>query len=129
MTARRHGAEAMEWYLHALKQYATFTGRASRKEYWYFVLFNILAAMALFIVGEVIATGLGGSLYTLYLLGTFLPSFAVSVRRLHDIGKSGWWLLVSLIPLVGTVVLLVLLATASAPGANTYGPKPDHAFA
>ena len=119
----------MEWYLQTLKHYATFTGRATRREYWYFVLINTVAAMTLFIVGEVLAAGVGAALYTLYLLGTFLPSLAVSVRRLHDIDKSGWWLLVSIIPLVGSVVLLVLLASASTPATNTYGPEPELALA
>lgn len=119
----------MEWYQHALKKYSTFDGRATRKEYWYFALFNTVVAMVLFVVGELLATGLGSVLYLLYLLGTLSPSLAVSVRRLHDIGRSGWWLLVAFVPLVGSVVLLVFLLTASAPATNEYGPEPELAAA
>ena len=118
----------MNWYLTVLKKYADFSGRARRKEYWMFVLFNILFS--------IVATGLdyllgtvwedaGIGLFTiLYALAIILPALAVAVRRLHDIGKSGWWLFITFVPLVGSIWYLVLLATDSQPGENEYGPNP-----
>ena len=82
----------MNWYLGVLKQYAVFEGRARRKEYWMFLLFNVVIAAALAIVGR--AIGLDGMLRGLYTLGVLIPGLAVSVRRLHDTGRSGWWLLI-----------------------------------
>ena len=112
----------MEWYLKVLKNYATFSGRARRKEYWMFVLFNIIAAIVLMILDFIIGTYF--VLYGLYLLAIVIPSLAVGVRRLHDIGKSGWWMFISLIPLIGGIWLLVLLCTDGTAGDNTYGPSP-----
>lgn len=118
----------MEWYLKVLKNYAGFSGRARRKEYWYFVLFNLIISVVLGIVdgvtGSVNAeTGMGllGSIYTLAVL---IPAIAVSVRRLHDTGRTGWWLLISLVPLVGFIVLIVFLVQGSTPGENEYGANP-----
>lgn len=118
----------MEWYLKVLKNYAGFSGRARRKEYWYFVLFNLIISVVLGIVdgvtGSVNAeTGMGllGSIYTLAVL---IPAIAVSVRRLHDTGRTGWWLLISLVPLVGFIVLIVFLVQDSTPGENEYGANP-----
>ena len=113
----------MEWYLKALRQYADFEGRARRKEYWMFSLFNLIFA-CLIIVGTGLIGNLGIILFLLYGVGTLIPSIAVSVRRLHDVGKSGWMNLVAFIPMVGSIWLLVLLVTDSEPGDNIYGPNP-----
>lgn len=118
----------MNWYLKVLKQYADFNGRARRKEYWMFVLFNLIFSVIAMILDNVFGIameGIGyGPLYGIYLLAIILPSLAVAVRRLHDIGKSGWMILITLIPLIGGIWLLVLLATDSNPGDNQYGPNP-----
>jgi uncharacterized membrane protein YhaH (DUF805 family) len=118
----------MDWYIAVLKKYAEFNGRARRKEYWYFVLFNILISIALAIIdnatGSLNAKAGVGLFGTIYALGVLLPSIAVSVRRLHDTGRSGWWLLISFIPLIGPLVLLVFMVLESHPGDNTYGPNP-----
>lgn len=118
----------MYWFLAALKKYATFSGRAQRAEYWYFVLFYLLIFLGLSVVdsitglyGTEAGMGLFGGLLT---LGLFIPSIAVGVRRLHDTGRSGWWLLIALIPLVGAIVLLVFAVQDSAAGDNSYGPNP-----
>jgi uncharacterized membrane protein YhaH (DUF805 family) len=120
----------MNWYLGAIKKYAVFSGRARRKEYWYFTLFNTLISIA-FLVLELLAgiaikeMGLGvGMLCSLYMLALIVPGFAVTVRRLHDTGRSGWWVFLPLIPLLGAIILIVFLATDSTAGANKYGPNP-----
>lgn len=112
----------MNWYLKVLKQYADFDGRARRTEYWMFILFNIIfsAAAGLFDNMLGLTVGLSG----LYSLAILIPSIAVGVRRLHDIGKSGWMLLVALIPLIGWIWLIILLATEGTPGVNEYGINP-----
>jgi uncharacterized membrane protein YhaH (DUF805 family) len=112
----------MDWYLGVLKQYAVFDGRARRKAYWMFVLFNFAIAAALGVVGRVI--GLGGALQALYSLGILIPGLAVSVRRLHDTGRSGWMLLIALIPFVGWLVVLYFLVQPGETAANNYGPDP-----
>jgi uncharacterized membrane protein YhaH (DUF805 family) len=118
----------MNWYREALRKYATFEGRARRKEYWYFALGNFVAIVALSVVDMVIGTfdekaGIG-LLSGLYTLAVFVPGIAVSVRRLHDTNRSGWWLLISLVPLVGWLVMLVFACIDSQPGGNQYGPNP-----
>ncbi|MCR9185609.1 MAG: DUF805 domain-containing protein [Halieaceae bacterium] len=119
----------MDWYLDILKnKYAQFTGRARRKEYWYFVLFNLLASIALGVIDGITGTysddaGLG-LLGGIYALAVFIPSIAVAMRRLHDTGRSGWWLLLALIPILGFLVLLVFMLLDSEPGDNQYGPNP-----
>lgn len=112
----------MNWYLEVLKKYTVFQGRAHRTEYWMFVLFNFIFGMVLGIIDGIIGTG--GILYSIYALAVLLPTLAVSVRRLHDIGKSGWWLLIGLVPVIGVVVLLIFALLDSQPGSNTYGPSP-----
>ena len=118
----------MNWYLLVLKKYVDFSGRARRKEYWMFVLFHVIFVVAAVVIDSLMgltfdASGLG-AVYLLYALATFLPGLAVSVRRLHDIGKSGWMILVSLIPIIGGIWLLVLAVTEGEPNANQYGPNP-----
>ncbi|SRR3990167_4392471 len=118
----------MNWYLEVLKKYAVFTGRARRKEYWFFILFNIIVSIVLGFADGVMGTfsldagiGLLGGLYSLAVL---LPSIAVSVRRLHDIGRSGWWLLIALIPIIGAIVLIVFFVLDSNADENKFGANP-----
>lgn len=123
-----------EWYVEVIKKYAVFEGRARRKEYWYFVLFNAVIAIVLGIIDGAIGwnanTGIGvlGGLYSLFVL---VPSLAVLFRRLHDTGRSGWAILFNLIPVVGWIIVLVFVCQDSQPGANEYGqnPKEDDASA
>ena len=110
----------MEWYVGVLKKYADFKGRARRKEYWMFFMFNFLISIGLGMVDAMLGTGVLGMIYALAIL---LPSLAVGARRLHDIGKSGWWLLIGLIPLVG-LVLLYFLVQPSQSENNEYGAPP-----
>lgn len=117
----------MNWYLDAWKNYANFQGRARRKAYWMFVLFNIIALVVLGVIEG--AIGLGGQngygiLTGVYSLAMILPLIAVAVRRLHDTGRSGWWILIGLVPLIGPIVLIVFYVTDSQPGSNQYGPNP-----
>jgi uncharacterized membrane protein YhaH (DUF805 family) len=119
----------MKWFLDALtKKYATFAGRARRKEYWYFVLFYVLAIVVLAIVDEMMGTFSEeaeiGLLSGLFVLATFIPSLAVTVRRLHDTDRSGWWILINLVPIVGAIVLLVFTLLDSQPGENRFGANP-----
>lgn len=112
----------MNWYLGCWKKYAEFSGRARRQEFWMFVLFNCLASVALGVVDGILGTngGLGG----LYSLAVLIPSLAVSVRRLHDTDRSGWWILVNIIPLIGCIIYLVFLCSDSKPGENRFGANP-----
>lgn len=118
----------MNWYLAVLKNYAGFSGRARRKEYWMFALFNIIFVAVAVILDNLVGTaidGIGyGLFYFLYLLAVLIPSLAVAVRRLHDVGKSGWMILIGLIPIIGAIWLLVLYVSDSQPGENQYGPNP-----
>lgn len=121
----------MRWYLTVLRKYAVFEGRARRKEYWYFTLFNFLIMVVLQIL-KVIATESGDNagatlfevLYILYILGVIVPSLTLSVRRLHDTGHSGWWCFIAFLPIIGSIVLLVWFVSDSNPQANPYGPNP-----
>ena len=118
----------MKWYLAVLKNYAGFSGRARRKEYWMFTLFNIIFLIVAMILDNVLGTaieGVGyGLFYILYALAVLIPGLAVSFRRLHDVGKSGWMVLIALIPIIGAIWLLVLMVIDSKPGENEYGPNP-----
>ncbi|MCD6594881.1 DUF805 domain-containing protein [bacterium] len=118
----------MSWYVKVLKNYAVFSGRARRKEYWMFVLFNIIFSFVAMILDNIIGIAIEnvgyGPIYLLYCLAVFIPGLAVSVRRLHDIGKSGWFILISLIPFIGPIWLLVLMCTDSESGENDYGTNP-----
>ena len=115
----------MNWYIEVLKKYAVFSGRARRKEYWMFVLFYIIFGIILGIIEGII--GISGILTGLYCLALLIPSIAVSVRRLHDIGRTGWWVLICLVPIVGSIVLLIFMLLDSQPGDNQYGPFPKNA--
>ena len=123
----------MNWYLKVLKNYAVFSGRARRKEYWMFTLFNIIFSIIAIILDNILGTAIEnvgyGLFYFLYVLAVLIPSLAVSVRRLHDVGKSGWMILIALIPIIGGIWLLVLMATDSNPGENQYGSNPKEVLA
>lgn len=117
----------MQWYLKVLRQYADFTGRARRTEYWMFTLVSVVISVVLAVLDTVLGSSLSGGiglLSGLYGLAVLLPSLAVGARRLHDIGQTGWWLLIGIIPLIGTIVLIVFFATEGDRQANTYGPDP-----
>lgn len=116
----------MEWYISVLKKYAVFQGRARRKEYWMFVLFNFIIAFVLNLLSRFI--GVFGILSGLYTLAVLIPSLAVCVRRLHDIGKSGWWLFIILVPLFGSILLIVWYCQDSQEGENAYGPCPKEFY-
>ena len=117
----------MRWYIEALKKYAVFAGRARRKEYWIFLLFNIIISFVLFFLERLAGgPGLLSGLYDLFIL---IPSIAVTVRRLHDTNRTRWWFLIVLVPLIGAIVLLVFMLQDSQPDANQYGPNPKGAVA
>ncbi|WP_308637964.1 DUF805 domain-containing protein [Paenibacillus silvisoli] len=111
----------MDWYLKVLNNYVGFDGRARRKEYWMFVLFNILISFVLSLLARLLGMSWLSSIYSLAVL---LPSIAVSVRRLHDTGRSGWWFLINFIPIIGFIVFLVFMCLEGDPGMNRYGPNP-----
>ena len=116
----------MNWYLEALKKYAVFSGRARRTEYWMFGLFYLIFAIVIGIIDSILGIGGegGGLLSGLFVLAMLIPSVAVTVRRLHDTDHSGWWLLIGLVPLVGTIILLIFMIQDSQSGENQYGPNP-----
>ena len=106
-----------------LGNYAKFDGRARRSEYWYWVLAVVIAEIVILGI-RTVAEGLGQILYIALILAVLVPSIAVAIRRLHDTGRSGWWILIGLIPIIGAIVLIVFYVQDSAPGANEYGPSP-----
>lgn len=117
----------MNWYLEVLKKYAVFSGRARRREYWFFALFNVIVTAVFAVLDNVL--GFGGEagygvLTGLYSLAILLPAIGVTVRRLHDTSHSGWWLLIVFIPIIGALILLYFTIKDSDPGANQYGPRP-----
>ena len=115
----------MEWYLKAIRDnYVNFAGRATRQEYWMFVLINTIIAVILAFVGMVLFRSSANYLGALYSLAVLLPSLGVAVRRLHDTNRSGWWLLIALIPIVGGIVLLVFLCLDGTRGINQFGQDP-----
>lgn len=125
----------MHWYLKALRQYADFHGRARRTEFWMFVLVNVVISIVLGIVdtltgtaGVYAAGGMAsfspGLLGWIYGLAVLIPSIAVTVRRLHDTDRSGWWILIQLVPIVGGIVLLVFVCLEGTRGPNRYGNDP-----
>ena len=110
----------MEYYIGAWKKFADFTDRARRKEFWMFYLFHIIISIVLAVVDATLGTGFIG---TIYGLAAILPSLAIGARRLHDTGRSGWWQLLNLIPLIGWIVLIVFWAQDSQDD-NDYGANP-----
>jgi len=121
----------VSYYLEALKKYAVFNGRSRRAEYGYFFLFNIILGVVLALIDMLLGTFSAvsniGLLSGIYSLAVLIPTLAVMVRRLHDIDRTGWWILINLIPLIGTIVLLVFALTPGTPGSNQYGPDPKQA--
>jgi uncharacterized membrane protein YhaH (DUF805 family) len=121
----------LSWYLEVLKKYAVFDGRARRKEYWMFFLINLVISVVLIAIDYSIGTFSpqtgAGLLQGLYSLAVLIPSIAVTVRRLHDTDRTGWWILIGLIPVIGGIVLLIFMVLDSEPEANEYGPNPKAA--
>ena len=124
----------MGYYLGALKKYATFSGRARRKEYWMFFLFNLIAGLVIGLIDRLLGTqypvsfrtvvvnyGVISSIYSLLMI---LPGLAVTVRRLHDVDKSGGWIFISLVPAIGGIWLLILMLIEGTKGANRFGSVP-----
>lgn len=110
----------------ALQQnYCNFSGRSSRSEYWWFSLFNLIIGFILGFIGSMISQQAYYVLSAIVNLGLLLPGLGLVVRRLHDINKSGWWILINLIPLVGWIIMLVWLCKDSDPTDNQYGPVPN----
>src|ERR1035437_3798699 len=126
----------MNYYLKVLKDYAVFSGRARRSEYWMFLLFNIIFGVIAMVIDNLLGLRITmtirdtsqmlpyGYVYLAYALAVFIPGLAVSVRRLHDVGKSGWFFFIVLIPLIGAIWLIVLFCTDSIPEENEYGANP-----
>ncbi|MEU8438648.1 DUF805 domain-containing protein [Streptomyces sp. NPDC029216] len=112
----------MNYYVDVIKRYADFQGRARRQEYWMFLLWNIPIVIVLTILDY--ALGSYPVITWIYTLAVFLPSLGVSVRRLHDTGKSGWWYLISFIPFIGFIWMIILMAAEGDAGPNLYGPNP-----
>ena len=127
----------MYWYLEVFSRYADFSGRSRRKEYWMFILFNMLFLFGIFaimtaslaIFGDSrIVTLLLGIVMIIYVLIVFIPSLAVTVRRLHDTGKSGCYILLNLIPYVGALIIFIFTVMDSEPGENKWGPNPKEDY-
>lgn len=112
----------MSYFLEALKKYATFNGRARRKEYWMYVLFYTIFAFVGFIIDSIL--GRYGIISGIYGLALIIPTIAVTVRRLHDLGKSGFWYFISFIPLIGGIWMLILMCLDGQQGENQYGSDP-----
>ena len=122
----------MNWYLKVLKQYADFSGRARRKEYWMYSLFFFIFVIVAMVLDNVLGLTFNvygqsfgyGWLYTIFCLAHFIPSLAVCVRRLHDVGRSGWWYFINFVPFVGVIILLIWFCTDSQEGENKWGANP-----
>jgi len=117
----------MHWFVDGLKNYTGFSGRAHRTEFWMYMLFWFIIYVGIVIVENVI--GLPPIISGIYALGTLLPNIAVSMRRLHDTDRSGWWLLIGLVPFIGGIVLLIFYCIDGTSGSNEYGPDPKGAMA
>src|SRR5262249_14454858 len=118
--------QAMHWYTDVLKKYAVFNGRAGRPEFWWFQLANVIVAIIVGIVGSIVFGSRGGQgLSDLYGLAVLLPSLGVDIRRLHDTDRSGWWILIGILPVIGWIVLIVFFALPGTPGPNRFGASPD----
>jgi uncharacterized membrane protein YhaH (DUF805 family) len=123
----------MKWYIEVLRKYAVFGGRARRMEYWMFNLLNLIIAWLITFIeitaGLADSMGEFGPLSWLYMLALIVPHIAVTVRRLHDTDRSGWWNFIILVPLIGVIVLVVFMAQDSKPGENRFGVNPKEASA
>jgi uncharacterized membrane protein YhaH (DUF805 family) len=105
-----------------LQKYVTFSGRAARSEYWFFFLFQLAAIIIGMIVDAVLGTQM--IVYALVVLALLLPTLAVGIRRLHDTNRSGWWILLGFVPIVGAIVLLIWVCTKGTDGPNDFGADP-----
>jgi uncharacterized membrane protein YhaH (DUF805 family) len=130
----------MKWFIHVINNYNVFSGRSRRAEYWYFTLVSTIISLITVVIDKALGTEVHYTIATqpglepivmdygyiniVYGLFVFLPSLAVSVRRMHDVGKSGWMLFINLIPILGWIYYIVLLCRDSEPGDNQYGPNP-----
>lgn len=118
----------MNWFLEALKKYAVFAGRARRKEFWFFILFYFIIAFVLMFIdgmtGNLNAETGFGLFSGIFMLAMIIPSISVTVRRLHDTDRSGWWWWIGIIPLIGQIWLIVLMVLDGTAGQNQYGPDP-----
>jgi uncharacterized membrane protein YhaH (DUF805 family) len=118
----------VNYYFSAFRKYAVFKGRATRSEYWYFTLFNILAVLGFGLIDQLMGTfnfDAGyGPLSAIYTLAMILPGLGVSIRRLHDTGRSGWWFVITIIPIIGLLVFLFFALQDSDPNPNDYGESP-----
>lgn len=118
----------MSWYLTVLKKYAVFSGRARRAEYWMFVLFNAIVSIILMVIGNLLVFyvefSAGAFIYPIYSVAVLIPSFAVTVRRLHDVDKSGWFFFIVFIPVIGVIWLLILAVKEGGSEDNQYGSNP-----
>ena len=123
--ANNHSAEAnygiIDWFKKCLRNYVNFSGRARRKEYWYFFLVQMVVIIAAMLIDAIIFSSDTGLFYIVAVLGLFLPGLAVTIRRLHDTNRSGWWFLISLVPLIGSIILLVFLVSDTKPETNQWG--------
>lgn len=121
----------MNWFTTALKKYAVFSGRSRRREYWYFVLFYLIIYIVLAVIdnatGSIDPQTRIGLFTGIFSLAMLIPSLSVTVRRLHDTDRTGWWILITLIPLIGAIVLLVFLLQDSNAEANRFGANPKAA--
>jgi uncharacterized membrane protein YhaH (DUF805 family) len=111
------------WKNAVLENYVNFSGRANRAQYWWFVLANLIAVAVLFILMQI--ASIFAVLYVVYVIGLLLPGLALAIRRLHDTNRSGWWILIAFVPIVGFIVLLVFYITAGTDGDNDHG-APSH---
>jgi uncharacterized membrane protein YhaH (DUF805 family) len=115
----------MDFYIGVLKKFKVFTGRSDRREFWMFVLYNFIVGFVLGILSSIPALGwIFRIVSVLFTLAIIVPGIAVGIRRLHDTNRSGWFLLLSLIPLVGAIILIVFCVQEGTPGENKYGANP-----
>jgi uncharacterized membrane protein YhaH (DUF805 family) len=112
---------AFDWYLRSFSKYADFDGRATRSEYWWFILMNVVVSAAILFVGILVKVPW---LYLVYSVAALIPSFAVTIRRLHDTGRSGWWWFIGFLPVLGAIILLIFTLQDTEPRTNAYGPNP-----
>ena len=115
----------MHWYTDVIRKYTVFSGRADRPEFWWFTLINAIIGWGLIILGAILIGNAGRAIAYIYDLAVILPALGVSIRRLHDTDRSGWWVLIGIIPIIGWIVLIVFYASAGTPGDNQYGPDPQ----
>ena len=123
----------MRWYLMVMNKYDELRGRASKKELWRFVFYNMIFILAAVAIDNILGTTAAGLPYGifnyLYILAVIIPGIAVAIRRLHDVGKSGWFSLIILIPVIGLIWLLILFCAEGSEGDNRYGSKPNEMVA